>query len=406
MTLIFIFIMLLRLLLSCGDGAVPEDPLAGLVLVEEDPSDAPVEGLDSTWQSRFDQGDALFEGPYREAQGLGPLYIRASCGSCHADDGRGPGLVRKMAVPEAPEVENDLLPWGHTERPYVSGGAVTPLVPPEDPRVWVTTRSPPAVFGRGYLEAVPDATLLELEAEQAAAGRVSGRANRVPCDVEANPESPFFPCEPGETVLGRFGLKARIPTLDAFTADALQGDMGITSPLRPEEPPNPDNLADDALPGVDVDLETVNRLADYARLLALPAPAPMDGETADAEALFADVGCGDCHVPALRTRADWPVPQLADVDAAVYTDLLLHDMGEAFDDGLADHEAGPSEWRTAPLIGLRFLPRFLHDGRAATVEEAILAHGGPGSEAESSVRAFDALAPDDRALLLTYVESR
>ncbi len=388
-------------LLGCGsDPAETGDPLAGLTLVQEDPSDGPLAELDEAWMERFIDGDVAFEAIFREPQGLGPAYIRASCASCHADDARGPGVVIKMAVPSDPESEDTLLPFGHTERPYVGGGASTPITVPEDSRVLATTRSPPAVFGRGYLEAVSDETIRALAAAQAEEGLVSGRVNEVACEFEENPDSLFPACAPGETLVGRFGLKARIPTLDGFAADAYQGDMSITSPLRPLELANPDGLDDDLLVGVDIDLETVNLTADYMRLLAIPERATVDG--AD---LFEDVGCGACHVAALPTRADWPVPQLAGVEAALYTDLLLHDMGEGFEDGLEDGLAGSSEWRTAPLMGLRFLTSLMHDGRALTVEEAILAHGADGSEAAFSVDEFLALSDDERETLITFVEA-
>lgn len=394
--------VLLALLGACAGAADDTgDPLAGLVLVGEDPSDAPVDGLSDEWLTRFFDGDAHFEASLREAQGLGPVYIRPSCNSCHADDARGPGIVTKMTVPGDAAADAELLPFGHTERPQVAGGGTTPILAPDDARVVVTTRSPPAVFARGYLEAVDAATIYALAEEQAAEGLVSGRPNEVVCAFDdPNAESLFPGCTPGEVVLGRFGLKARIPTLDGFAADAYQGDMAITSPMRAAELDNPDGLDDDEKPGVDVDLETVNLTADYMRVLAIPDREPTDGAE-----LFADAGCDTCHTPTLRTRADWPVPTLADVDAAVYTDLLLHDMGEGFSDGLVDGEAGPSEWRTAPLIGLRHLRNYLHDGRAATVEDAIVAHGAPGSEALFSADRYAALSEADRATLLAFVES-
>lgn len=301
-----------------------------------------------------------------------------------------------MVVPDDEELDAELLPHGHTERPYVAGGAVTPLLAPDDDRVLVSTRQPPPVFGRGYLEAVSDDTILALEAEQAAAGVVSGRPNWVTCDFEANPDSLFFPCEPGTTVIGRFGLKARVPTLDGFSADAYQGDMAMTSPMRPTELPNPDGLSDDTLAGVDLPLDTVNVTADYMRLLALPRVQDVGGVEA-----FIEVGCAECHRANLPVRADWPIPQVT--DARIYTDLLLHDMGPSFSDGLADYDAAPSEWRTAPLVGLRFLKTLLHDGRARSVEDAIVQHGAEGSEAAESVQAFE--DHPDRAAILRFVES-
>ena len=111
-----------------------------------------------------------------------------------------------------------------------------------------------------------------------------------------------------------------------------------------------------------------------------------------------------CHVPGLRTRSDFPVVQLAGIYAPVYTDLLLHDMGEELADRQTDEGAGPRDWRTAPLIGMRFQSSYLHDGRAATIEVAILKHEGPGSEANGSIEKFKALPPDQRSALLAFVQ--
>jgi CxxC motif-containing protein (DUF1111 family) len=388
-------------------ACAPEDPLAGLVLVGDDPSDAPVDGLSAAWLERFGRGDALFDAVYRDSTGLGPVYVRQSCASCHADDARGPGIVEKFVVVEAdgitPALDQSALPWGHTARPHVAGGATTPLDVPALDDLLVTVRVPNPVFGRGWLEAIDDAAIEALAADQAERGEgISGRVNRVPWQSEENPEARFHGYGPGDDdLVGRFGLKGRIATLDEFSADALQGDMSVTSPLRPTELPNPDGLADDALPGEDVSLEVVNLLADYMRMLAIPPRAQAPG--AD---LFTDVGCDGCHVPSLPTRPDYPLAPLAGRSAAVYTDLLLHDLGADFSDGLVDQGAGPSEWKTAPLLGLRHLRSYLHDGRADTVEDAILLHGGPGSEAEASVAAFDTLPADERAELLWFVSTR
>ena len=243
--------------------------------------------------------------------------------------------------------------------------------------------------------AVADEEIERVEAEQAAGGVVSGRINRLDWSaVEA--DSPFHDHVPGDTnLIGRFGLKARIVTLDEFAADALQGDMSITSPLRPDELPNPDGLTDDYRDGVDTTTDRVNRTADYTRLLAIPAR----GDDAGAD-VFDALGCATCHVPTLHTRTDYPVAPLADIDAPIYTDLLLHDMGPEMSDGLADGDAEPSEWRTSPLIGLRFLGPLLHDGRAESPEEAIAAHGG---EAASARDAYAAASDTDRAALCSFL---
>ena len=189
--------------------------------------------------------------------------------------------------------------------------------------------------------------------------------------------------------------------MDAFTADAFQGDMGLTSPPRPRELPNPDQLADDDKPGVDLDQATIDVVADYVRLLEIPARRSPGGK---GPALFAQARCATCHAPSLRTRSDYPIAALAGIDAPVFTDLLLHDMGDHLADGVVEGQAGPRDWRTAPLIGLRFASGLMHDGRARTVAQAIAAHAGPGSEASESVAAFQALAERDQRELVRFVE--
>jgi CxxC motif-containing protein (DUF1111 family) len=350
-----------------------------------------------------------FEQPFREAEGLGPNYIRQSCASCHADDARGPGVVTKFILVSDDGVtahpDQSALPWGFTARPQVAGGATTPLEVPQDlPGLLITTRAAPATFGRGYLEAIADSEIERVEAEQAARGdAITGRINRVPWQSQANPESPFHAHQPGDQgLVGRFGLKARISTLDEFAADAFQGDMSITSPLRPDELPNPDGLGDDLLEGADIDLEIVNLVADYVRLLAIPR---RDLPAGDGPDLFVQADCAACHVPSLRTRDDYPIPPLAGIDAPVYTDMLLHDMGIDAADGLEDFQAGSTQWQTPPLMGLRHLRSYMHDGSAFTVRDAILAHQSEGSEANDSVAAFLALPDDQQDALVAWVEA-
>ncbi len=189
-------------------------------------------------------------------------------------------------------------------------------------------------------------------------------------------------------------MKARIATLDDFVADAFQGDMGMTTPMRPTEPPNPDGLTDDDKPGVDLDLAHVTRVAFYLRRIAIPRRV---GLTDRGAALFAQVNCSVCHAPSLKTSANYPIAQLAGIDAPVFTDMLLHDMGPALADGMTDGTSGSADWRTAPLIGERFSKTFLHDGRVTTIEAAILAHDG---EAKGAAEAFAALPADDQAALV------
>ncbi|HYQ02601.1 MAG TPA: di-heme oxidoredictase family protein [Polyangiaceae bacterium] len=371
---------------SCSllPGKVSEEaPAARRVNVDR--AGLPIATLSRDELDRFKQGDALFEATIRESDGLGPLYVRDACSACHAGDGRGPGLVTKV-VPIDPSkaIPTTLLPFGPTERPYTSAGAKIPLLAPRDAALRVESRLPPAVFGRGYLEAIAD-TEIERLARLATQrqGSARGRLNRLK-----------------DGRIGRFGIKARLATLRDFAAEALNGDMGVTSPLRPEEPAGPEGLRDDDKPGVDFTIEQVELLGDYVRALQIPERRASDR----GRALFESAQCGHCHVPSIRTSIDYPIEALSNVNAEVYTDLLLHDMGSSLADGVTEDGAGPREFRTAPLIGLRFLPRLLHDGRAQTVEAAILAHGEPDSEASDSVNRFRALEPSDRGALLEFVE--
>jgi CxxC motif-containing protein (DUF1111 family) len=239
--------------------------------------------------------------------------------------------------------------------------------------------------------------------EKEGRGGTSGRINRVAWDFEHESDPAVAPFRPGDTgLLGRFGLKARVATLDGFAADAYQGDMSLTTPYRPTELPNPDGAGDDLLAGTDVDLETVRAVGGYLRMLAIPERLVPDN---GGDALFAEAGCASCHIPGLRTRADYPVAALAGIDAPVYTDLLVHDMGPTLADALADVAADGREWRTAPLIGMRFARSYLHDGRAPDVASAILAHADPEGEGADAAARFEALNENDRAALVAWVEA-
>jgi CxxC motif-containing protein (DUF1111 family) len=396
---------------GAGTDAEPAgepDPLDGVTLVSDDPGDRPLPGLDREWASRFNAGDGLFDHRYYESQGLGPVYIKASCSSCHDKDGRGPGSVRKMVMLDedgVPLSDQSGLTWGNTIRPQTITGIDEGIIAPEDKSsLLITVRQPPATFGRGYIEAIADAEIERVEAEQAERGdAISGRINWVTYTSLANADTRFHAHAQGARLIGRFGLKSRIATLDDFSADALLGDMGITSDLRPEELPNPEGDTDDR-PGVDAAPDTVNLLADYMRLLRIPSRKQANADS-HGQDLFERAECGACHVPSLHTAPDYPVPQLADIEAPVFSDLLLHDMGKGFDDGLFDFDAKSSEWRTAPLLGLRFVRSYLHDGRAKTVEQAIELHGAADSEAADSVQRYRDFSDEDREALVAYVSA-
>jgi CxxC motif-containing protein (DUF1111 family) len=251
----------------------------------------------------------------------------------------------------------------------------------------VSLRRALPLHGVGLLEAVPGAVLESLAAVPAAPG-VHGRVSRVPDPTVNTP------------AIGRFGHKAAHPSLFAQAAAALHQDIGVTSPLHPWQncPAAQRECLAAGDPGA---LEAGQRLVeDLAIFLAtLPAPPRQAGTHPDGERLFETLGCAACHRPVLPVAG---IPGTAQVRA--WTDLLLHDLGEGLDDGVAEHDAEPRLWRTAPLWGLarRHGDGLLHDSRARCVEEAILWHGG---EAATARHRYAALPAGARAALLRFLES-
>jgi CxxC motif-containing protein (DUF1111 family) len=383
--------------------------------------------------------------------GLGPLFNAQSCSSCHFRDGRAKppedgddaerGLLFRLGV-----VGVDGIPTPHrvlggqlqdqairgvpregsvvitrTEQPgeYDDGTPYSLLAPtyevldergePVDDLL-VSPRIAPPVFGVGLLEGVPAEDILALaDPDDRDDDGVSGRANLVP--DPAAPEA--------DPVLGRFGWKAAVPSVEQQNAGAFAADIGITSSLRPEQPCTrlqPECLG--APDGGDPELEDrkLDQVTFYTRTLAVPARRDAGATTTTAgQAAFADLGCTSCHVDELRTGPS----DIAALDEQVirpYTDLLLHDLGEGLADARPDGDVveGPDtdptgrEWRTPPLWGIGLVEtvnrhtRFLHDGRARSIEEAILWHGG---EAERAQQAFLALDAETRAQLLEFLES-
>ncbi|HEY4182580.1 MAG TPA: di-heme oxidoredictase family protein [Kofleriaceae bacterium] len=385
-----------------GDDASAPLPDAPSTIINA--VDVPLDGLSSDDVAKFNDGDEQFGLPFRPADGQGPLFIRSSCAACHAEAKRGPGLVQKMVVVDTdgqtPLLDQSALTFGHTIRKGLAAGAMTPIDAPMGVNVKTSIRIGPPVPGRGYIEAIADSEIERVAAEQAQrTDGIHGVINRVVFQSVPNPDTTYGTLHTGDTVIGRFGMKARIATVDEFTADAFQGDMGMTTPMRPTELPNPDNLTDDQRPGVDLPQDKVDRVAFYVRHIAIPKRV---GLTDRGSALFEAAACSACHVPAMHTRADYPITQLADIDAPVYSDLLLHDMGAELADGMVETNATGSMWKTTALIGLRFYTSFMHDGRAHDVAEAIKAHGG---EASGSLTAFSTMSPDDQQALIQFVEA-
>ena len=203
--------------------------------------------------------------------------------------------------------------------------------------------------------------------------------------------------------VGRFGRKANEATLESFTGGAFINEMGITNPLHPHEygyiggHAIPDSLMSH---GLEVDSGRFNDAVAFMRYMAPPPPKPPTRETRGGAVAFQAAGCTGCHVQTLYTG--WNrVAALRNQRVNAYSDLLLHDMGS----GLADiclNGATPSQFRTEPLMGISERTTYLHDGRAKTIEQAVLLHGG---QASISRERFNRLPAAQRAAILAYVGS-
>ncbi len=373
---------------------------------DSDLFDAPLPGLTPEQMAAFDRGDEQFGRAFAPAEGLGPIFNNTACAACHSGDGRG-------------RPENNLVRFGvspdlarHLGGPQLQTQAISGAVPETLPAgVPASIRLPPPVFGMGLVEAIPEETILSnADPDDQDGDGISGRPNWVV-------PPPWVPstergAAPGPRV-GRFSRKAQVSTLIQQTVEAYHQDMGITSDFLPAENANPQGAPDtqsaDHAPDPEVSEADVRAVVDYIRMLAPPAPGPETAEVQQGRTLFAVVGCASCHIPVLRSGAH-PVQALSTVDVSLFSDLLLHDMGDDLADGRPDGQADGREWRTSPLWGLRLVREFLdgdafflHDGRARSIEEAIMFHGGEGAASRS---AFNALSASEQAALLGFVGTR
>lgn len=373
---------------------------------DSDVFDAPLPGLSPEELAAFFAGDAQFGRAFAPSDGLGPIFNNVSCASCHSGDGRGRpenALVRFSRGPDpaldlgGPQLQDKAIPGAVPET--VPGGVNTSL------------RLPPPVFGVGLIEAIPQpAILARADPGDADGDGISGRPNIV------TPPDWVPSTEPGGgpgPQLGRFSRKGQVSSLIQQVAEAYHQDMGVTSDFLAAENINPlsgtpteavDRVSDPEIPMADL-----KAVLHYIRTLAFPAPGEDTPRRLQGAQLFQQIHCAGCHVPSFRTGPN-RIAALAFKEVPLYSDLLLHDMGPALADNRPDGSATGTEWRTTPLWGLRLMREFLngqafllHDGSAATVEQAILRHGG---EAQRSRDAFLALPAADRAALLDFVESR
>lgn len=361
---------------------------------------APLAGLTAIEASAFNTGRGAFTRPVNAATGLGPVFNDDSCGACHSAPAAGGGSQRTVtrfsrrvngAYDPLTELGGSLQQNRAIGPRNGSTHAFAPENVPAEATLVVQRRTTP-LFGLGLVDATPDATFIALEASEAARGDgVAGRVNLVD-NIRA-----------GMKTAGRFGWKAQVPSLLQFSGDALLNEMGITTPDFPNEncpQGNCAELAFNPVPGLNDNGNTPAALNNYMMTLAAPARGPQTTDAAAGEVLFNSIGCAACHTATLTTGSS----SIAALDHKIYhpySDFLLHDMG-TLGDGLEMGNSTGSEMRTEPLWGLRFINRYLHDGRATTLPQAIGAHDGQGSAARDR---FNALTPGERAQLLAFLQS-
>ncbi|MGG7567154.1 di-heme oxidoredictase family protein [Rhodovulum sp. DZ06] len=399
----------------------------------------------------------------KASDGLGPLYNARACQRCHLKDGRGHppegpedsavSIFLRVSVPaasddtlaeeiegwiaDAPEpvygrqMQDFALP-GHapeyrlavswTEEEVTLGGGETATLRRPDWRAedlgygplaedaMLSPRVAPQMLGLGLLEAIPAAEIIaRADPEDADGDGISGR-------VQVAISSEY-----GVPMLGRFGLKAGAPTVRQQSADAFTGDIGISNPLHPggwgectEAQADCRTAPHGGDPGgvgggLEVDAEGLDLVTFYSRNLAVPARRnAADSQVLRGKALFHAFACAACHTPKHVTARLEDRPEQSFQLIWPYTDLLLHDMGPGLADGRPEGRANGREWRTPPLWGIGLTEQvsghsyFLHDGRARSLLEAVLWHGGEAEAARDAVAEAD---PEDRAALIAFLES-
>ncbi len=416
---------------ACGDNSDGDDRQGGDTTGDQRDRDTfrmPAANLTAAERARYQAGRSPFDFRW-EPPKLGRLFNNVACLGCHAGNGRGlsqigtgltsqalvrvslpdgipgdpggpvpfPGYgtqLQDRAVAGLPEVRVTLT-WIESAVAYDDGE----LVPMREPRIDVRTpdgaflpgsprlsyRVGQPIVGLGLLEAIPEATLYALaDPDDADGDGISGRVNLV------------WDPEQQATVVGRFGWKANTSTLHLQVAAAFDNDIGLSSIVFPE--------VDGERDLADLQLEDATFFVSTS---AVPAAAPRSGEAHLGRALFSEFGCASCHVPTLETGPH-AIAALANQRIHPYTDLLVHDMGDRLTDGRPDFLAEGVDWRTPALWGIGLtklvspMATFLHDGRAHTLEEAILWHGGEGA---ASRERFRMATRAERAALIAFLDT-
>jgi CxxC motif-containing protein (DUF1111 family) len=400
--------------------------------------------LNANDEQAHNLGDAAVEQSFVTApapinSGLGPIFSNVSCVSCHHNDGKGSptagqvnsslllrlsilgegingeplpipgfgGQLQDVAVfGRQPEAKVDIQ-YTYQTITLLDGVIVELRKPiyklinpylPLPATYFISPRMAPPFFGLGLLQNIDEQSILaNADENDANADGISGKPNYV-WDATLH-----------KTTLGRFGLKANTATILTQVAAAYQQDMGITNSIFPLESSHGQLQADGLPDDYELPDSILNAAAFYIKTLAVPARRNVTDESIiRGEQLFKQINCSNCHIPTLQTKVDVTLAATSNQRIHPYTDLLLHDMGNGLADGRPDFLANGNEWKTPALWGIGLFPKtngtpfYLHDGRARSILEAILWHGGEASVSKNKVLQ---LSTSDRNALVKFINS-
>jgi Di-haem oxidoreductase, putative peroxidase len=369
----------------------------------------PLPGLTAAELALFNTGKAAYSTSLTVEDGLGPIFNKAGCFSCHANPlgGWGSITVTRFGVENKGEFDPMESLGGSLQQASAISSGCEELDPTLFGANWFATRVTNASLAFGLVEAIPDAQLLaNADPNDLNGDGISGRAHMV---------EPFE--TPGVIRVGRMGWKAQVATVLTFSADASQNELGLSNRFIPfDNAPNGDmdklaacdTIADpeDGPDGEGYDL--IDRFTHFQRYLGVPPQTPKSGMTG--ETVFNAIGCAKCHVPSFTTSKDRSLEAaIRGKTIRVYSDFLLHDMG-TLADGIPQGDATGSEFRTPTLWNLRTRDPMLHDASVAggsfgeRVTAAILAHG-PFGEGADSANAFNSLGTTQKDQLIAFLDS-
>jgi CxxC motif-containing protein (DUF1111 family) len=414
-----------------------------------DGAGGPIDGLTANELAFFQQGKTDFEEAEEADEGLGPTMNLDGCGGCHSQPATGgtspavnpqvafankdgatnriPSFIRADGpVREARFVKNpDGTPDGGVHALFtIAGRADAPgcVLPQEDFEKQVAAKNiifriPTPVFGAGLIEQIPDGAILANQAansSQKSSLGIRGRPNFV---LAFNTISGQTNNNGNDGTIARFGWKAQNKSLLLFSGEAYNVEMGITNELFQTERDETPSCQFDTVPNDSQNFDATTALAgttaiqnfaNFQRFLAPPTPSSDSpggvSSIARGKSLFTSVGCALCHTPTLKT-GNSAVAALRNQDVNLFSDLLVHDMGVGLADGVSQGQAGPREFRSAPLWGLGKRIFFLHDGRTSNLEVAIQQHRSTGSEANGVVANFNNLRESSKQDVLNFLRS-